>query len=222
MMGSWILQMIARADAGLMTIIGLQAGVAQDIQAYAPDELKARYLPRLAAGEVQGAMDLTEPAAGSDLGGITTLAREEGGRIRLDGEKIFITNGGAEVHLVLARDADSAEESKGTTRGLSLFICPRTLPDGRQNGVRVERLEHKLGIHGSPTAAIRFEAAEAYRIGPKGGGFKAMLDLMNNARLGVAAQGIGIGEAALAEALRYARERQQFGSPIGDQPLAVP
>lgn len=214
-----ILQMVARADAGLMTIVGLQAGVALDIQAYGSEELKARYLPRLAAGEVQGAMDLTEPQAGSDLGGITTRAVEEGGRVFLDGQKIFITNGGSEIHLVLARDAETFDASKGTTRGLSLFLCPRTLPDGTRNGVTIERLEHKLGIHGSPTAAVRFERAEAWRMGTKGEGFKAMLDLMNNARLGVAAQGIGIGEAALDEALRYARQRQQFGAPIADQPL---
>jgi len=214
-----VIQMVARADAALMTVIGLQAGVAEDIQKYAPEALAERYLPRFTSGEVQGAMDLTEPQAGSDLGAIATRAVEEDGRVFLDGQKIFITNGGAEVHLVLARDADSFERSKNTTKGLSLFICPRTLPDGAKNRLRVERLEHKLGIHGSPTAALRFEHAEAWRIGTKGEGFKAMLDLMNNARLGVAAQGIGIAEAAVEEAVRYSRERKQFGMPIGDQPL---
>lgn len=219
LVGNWVMQMLARADAGLMTILGLQAGVALDIQKYASDELKDEWLPRFASGEVQGAMDLTEPQAGSDLGAIATLAREQDGEIFLDGQKIFITNGGSEVHLVLARDADTAEQSKGTTRGLSLFLCPRTLPDGSRNGLSVERLEHKQGIHGSPTAAIRFDDARAWRVGPKGGGFKAMFDLMNNARLGVAAQGIGIGEAALDEALRYTSERVQFDAPIGEQPL---
>jgi alkylation response protein AidB-like acyl-CoA dehydrogenase len=214
-----ILQLIARADASLMTIIGLQAGVADDIQLYASDEIKQRYLPGFAKGEIMGAMDLTEPEAGSDLGGITTRATEENGKIFLDGNKIFITNGGSAVHLALARDADTFEASKGTTRGLSLFVCPRTLPDGRKNGVRVVRLEDKLGIHGSPTAAMQFERAEAFRVGAKGEGFKAMLSLMNNARLGVAAQGIGIAEAALSAAIAYARERKQFGAPIGDQPL---
>jgi alkylation response protein AidB-like acyl-CoA dehydrogenase len=214
-----LIQMVARADAALMTVMGLQAGVAEDIQRYAPEELAERYLPRFVSGEVQGAMDLTEPQAGSDLGGIVTRAHEEGGRSFLDGQKIFITNGGAEIHLVLARDAETFEQSKGTTKGLSLFLCPRTLPDGTKNRVRVERLEHKLGLHGSPTAVIRFERAEAWRIGTRGDGFKAMLDLMNNARLGVAAQGIGIAEAAVEEAVRYSRERKQFGMPIGDQPL---
>ena len=214
-----ILQMAARADAGLMTILGLQAGVAQDIETYASPELKSEYLPRFTRGEVQGAMDLTEPQAGSDLGAITTRAHEDEQGCWLDGQKIFITNGGCEVHLVLARDDASYEQSKGTTRGLSLFLCPRTLPDGSPNAVRVERLEHKLGIHGSPTAVVRFERARAWRVGEQGEGFKAMLHLMNNARLGVAAQGIGIAEAALSAALRYAQERKQFGQTIGDQPL---
>ncbi|HKC50811.1 MAG TPA: acyl-CoA dehydrogenase family protein [Myxococcota bacterium] len=214
-----LIQMVARADAALMTVIGLQAGVAEDIQKYAPEALQELYLPRFVSGELQGAMDLTEPQAGSDLGGITTRAVEENGRCFLDGQKIFITNGGAGIHLVLARDAETFEQSKGTTKGLSLFICPRVLPDGKKNAVFVERLEHKLGLHGSPTAVIRLTRAEAWRIGTKGDGFKAMLDLMNNARLGVAAQGIGIAEAAVEEAVRYSRERKQFGMPIGDQPL---
>jgi alkylation response protein AidB-like acyl-CoA dehydrogenase len=214
-----ILQMIARADAGLMTMLGLQAGVAEDIQEYASEELKREYLPRFASGEVMGAMDLTEPEAGSDLGAITTRATEEGNRCFVDGQKIFITNGGCEVHLVLARDDDTFEASKGTTRGLSLYLVPRTLPSGDPNGVEVTRLEEKLGIHGSPTAAMKFEHAEGFRLGEKGEGFKAMLALMNNARLGVAAQGIGIAEAALSTALRYARERVQFGVPIAEQPL---
>ena len=120
---------------------------------------------------------------------------------------------------VLARDDDTFDQSKGTTKGLSLYLVPRTLPGGEKNGVTVTRLEEKLGIHGSPTAAIQFSHAEGFLIGKLGEGFKAMLSLMNNARLGVAAQGIGIAEAALDRALAYARERKQFGQPIGDQPL---
>jgi len=120
---------------------------------------------------------------------------------------------------VLARDDDSYDASLGSTRGLSLFVCPRTLPDGSANGLIVTRLEEKLGIHGSPTAALAFENARAWRVGTKGEGFRAMLTLMNNARLGVAAQGIGIAEAALDCAVRYARERKQFGVPIAEQPL---
>jgi alkylation response protein AidB-like acyl-CoA dehydrogenase len=214
-----ILQMVSRADAGLMTILGLQAGVAEDIQKYGSEELKRAYLPRFASGEVMGAMDLTEPQAGSDLGAIQTRATTEGDRHFIDGNKIFITNGGCEIHLVLARDDDTFDQSKGTTKGLSLYLVPRTLPSGEKNGVSVTRLEHKLGIHGSPTAAIQFDRAEGYLVGTKGEGFKAMLSLMNNARLGVAAQGVGIAEAAMNTALQYARDRVQFGVPIAEQPL---
>jgi len=214
-----ILQMVSRADAGLMTILGLQAGVAEDIQQYASEELKQQYLPRFASGEVMGAMDLTEPQAGSDLGAIQTRATEEGGRYFIDGNKIFITNGGCEIHLVLARDHATFDQSKGTTKGLSLYLVPRTLPSGERNGVEVTRLEDKLGIHGSPTAAISFTRAEGWLVGKQGEGFKAMLSLMNNARLGVAAQGVGIAEAALKVALQYARDRVQFGQPIAEQPL---
>ncbi len=214
-----VLEMIARADAALMTIVGLQSGVSDDIERYADEELCELYLPRFTSGEVEGAMDLTEAGAGSDLGGIVTRATERDGRTFLSGQKIFITNGGCEIHLVLARDDDTFEQSKSTTNGLSLFICPVTLPDGTTNGIAVERLEHKLGIHGSPTCVVRFEDAEGWRIGAKGGGFRAMLDLMNNARLGVAAQAVGIAEASVEEAVRYSMERKQFGVPIGAQPL---
>ncbi len=214
-----ILQMVSRADAGLMTILGLQAGVAEDIQKFGSEELKQQFLPKFASGEVMGAMDLTEPQAGSDLGAIQTRATTEGDRHFVDGNKIYITNGGCEIHLVLARDDETFDQSKGTTKGLSLYLVPRTLPSGEKNGVRVTRLEHKLGIHGSPTASIQFERAEGHLVGTKGEGFKAMLSLMNNARLGVAAQGVGIAEAALSTALQYARDRIQFGVPIAEQPL---
>ena len=214
-----ILQMVSRADAGLMTIMGLQAGVAEDLQKYGSEELKQEYLPRFASGEVMGAMDLTEPQAGSDLGAIQTRATDEGGRYFIDGNKIFITNGGCEIHLVLARDHATFEESKGTTKGLSLYLVPRTQASGESNGVHVTRLEEKLGIHGSPTAAITFDHSEGFLVGESGEGFKAMLALMNNARLGVAAQGVGIAEAALAEALQYAKDRVQFGQPIATMPL---
>lgn len=180
--GNLVMQMVSRADAGLMTMIGLQAGVAEDIQEFGSDELKTAWLPLFASGEVMGAMDLTEPQAGSDLGAIQTRATERDGRSFIDGNKIFITNGGCRVHLVLARDDESYDASKGTTRGLSLFIVPRILLDGTENNVKVTRLEEKLGIHGSPTAAISFENSEGFRIGEKGEGFKAMLLLMNNAR----------------------------------------
>jgi alkylation response protein AidB-like acyl-CoA dehydrogenase len=213
------LEMVARADASLMTIVGLQAGVAQDIEKYGSEELKQRYLPGFVSGELQGAMDLTEPQAGSDLGGITTRVTRDGDRCFIDGEKIYITNGGSPIHLVLARDAATYEQSKGTTNGLDLLLCPKVLPDGRPNGIRVARVEHKLGIHGSPTCVVELEHAEGFLLGTPGQGFRAMLDLMNNARLGVAAQAIGIAEAAYEEAREYALQRKQFGTPIIAQPL---
>ena len=216
------LEMVSRADTSLMTVVGLQAGVAGDIEKYASNELKAKWLPRLTSGEVQGAMDLTEPKAGSDLGGISTRATDQSdGSVRVDGSKIFITNGGAEVHLVLARDGDNFDQSKGTTNGLSLVLVARHNDDGSRNGIRVARLEKKLGIHGSPTAEVVFENAIGVRLGTKGQGFRAMLDLMNNARLGVAAQGIGIAAAAFHDANHYANSREQFGQAIGKQPLVL-
>jgi alkylation response protein AidB-like acyl-CoA dehydrogenase len=213
------LEMVARADASLMTIVGLQTGVASDIERYGSDELKARYLPGFASGELQGAMDLTEPQAGSDLGAILTRSTLDGGRYFIDGQKIFITNGGADIHLVLARDAETFEESRGTTGGLSLMLCPRVLHDGTRNTVRVSRVERKSGLHGSPTCVIDFDHAEAFLLGRRGAGFRAMLDLMNAARLGVAAQAIGIAEGAYRQARAYASERVQFEAPIIQQPL---
>ena len=219
LINTFYLEMIARADSSLMTILGLQAGVASDIEKYGSEELKQQYLPRFASGELQASMDLTEPQAGSDLGGIVTRATEENGRYFLDGEKIYITNGGSPIHLVLARDAKTYDRTKGTTGGLSLLLCPATLPDGTPNRMRVSRVETKMGIHGSPTCVIEFDHAEAFLLGRAGGGFRAMLDLMNNARLGVAAQAIGVAEAAYRDAREYAAQRVQFGKPIIEQPL---
>ena len=213
------LEMVARADSSLMTIVGLQAGVAHDIETYGSDEIKGRYLPKFASGELQGCMDLTEPGAGSDLGGILTRVSNEAGRYFVDGEKIFITNGGAAIHLVLARDAATFEQSKGTTNELSLVLCPLTLPDDTANCIRVSRVETKIGIHGSPTCVVQFDHAEGFLIGTAGEGFRAMLQLMNQARLGVAAQAIGIGEAAYREAREYAAQRVQFGAAVIEQPL---
>ena len=213
------LEMVSRADTSLMTIIGLQAGVAIDIERYGTRELKQRYLPGFVAGEHQGSMDLTESQAGSDLGNITTKVTREGDRFFIDGEKIFITNGGSDIHLVLARDAATADMSKGTTNGLSLILVPRVLPDGKPNPMSTTRVERKMGIHGSPTCVIQFDHAEGYLLGKPGQGFKAMLDLMNGARLGVAAQALGVAQAAYDEARTYAEQRVQFGQPILQQPL---
>ena len=216
------LEMIARADPSLMMVVGLQSGAANDIEKYGSEAVKRQWLPRFTSGEVQGCMDLTEPQAGSDLGGISTRATElPDGGVRVDGQKIFISNGGAEVHLVLARDAESFDASRGTTRGLSLVLVPRHREDGSPNGVRVARLERKLGIHGSPTCEVVFEGAVGVRLGEKGRGFQAMLDLMNAARLGVASQALGLCEAAVHDAVSYAWQRKQFGRPIATQPLVA-
>ena len=214
------LEMISRADPSLMMVVGLQNGAANDIQQYGSEEVKQKWLPRFVSGEVQGSMDLTEPQAGSDLGAIAARATDlPDGSVQVDGQKIFISNGGAEVHMVLARDADTFEESKGTTNGLSLLLVPRHRDDGSPNGVRVARLERKLGIHGSATCELVFEGALGVRLGEKGQGFRAMLELMNHARLGVASQSLGLCDAALWDAVSYARERRQFGKPIAEQPL---
>jgi hypothetical protein len=216
------LEMISRADPSLMMVVGLQAGAATDIEKYGSEAVKRKWLPRFADGSVEGCMDLTEPQAGSDLGGITTRATElPDGTLRVDGQKIFISNGGAEVHLVLARDADTFDKSRGTTNGLSLVLVPRHRDDGSGNGVRVTRLERKLGIHGSATCEIVFDGALGTRLGAKGQGFRAMLDLMNAARLGVASQALGLCDAALWEAASYARQREQFGRPVAEQPLVL-
>jgi len=216
------LEMIARADASLMMVLGLQTGTASDIERYGSDEVKDAFLPRFTSGEVQGCMDLTEPQAGSDLGGIVTRATDlPDGRVQIDGQKIYISNGGAEIHLVLARDDDKFEASRGTTHGLSLVLVPRHLEDGSPNGVKVTRLEKKMGIHGSATCEVVFERAIGRRLGIAGEGFRAMLDLMNAARLGVASQALGLCEAAIDDAVTYARERKQFGKPIAEQPMVM-
>jgi alkylation response protein AidB-like acyl-CoA dehydrogenase len=216
------LEMVSRADPSLMMVVGLQTGAAADIEKYGSEEVKQAYLPRFTSGEIQGSMDLTEPEAGSDLGGISArVTHLPDGSVRVDGQKIYISNGGAEVHMVLARDADTFDESKGTTNGLSLVLVPRHREDGTSNGVRVTRLERKLGIHGSATCEMLFEGSIGARLGEKGKGFRAMLDLMNTARLGVAAQALGLSEAALHDAVTYAHQRKQFGKPIAEQPMVM-
>ena len=217
-----VLEMISRADPSLMMVLGLQTGAAKDIEKYGSESLKNAILPRFTSGEVQGCMDLTEPQAGSDLGGIQTRATElPDGSVRVDGTKIYISNGGGEVHLVLARDHDTFDESKGTTNGLSLVCVTRHRDDGSKNGLRVARLEKKIGIHGSATCEVVFDGAIGTRLGKKGEGFRAMLDLMNAARLGVASQALGLCEAALHDAIHYAKQREQFGKPIAEHPVVM-
>ena len=188
-------EMVARADTGFENIWGLQ-DCAETINEFATEEIKARFLPRVSAGETC-AMDLTEPDAGSDLGAVMLKATwdEAAGVWRLNGCKRFITNGDGDISLVLAR----TEEGTKDARGLSMLIY-----DKRDGGVKVRRIENKLGIN-----------APAVLVGDrKMGLIKYVMSLMNAARLGIAAQSTGLSEAAYREALKYANEREQFGKPI--------
>ena len=199
-------EMVARADAGFENIWGLQ-DCAETINEFATEEIKAKFLPRVSAGETC-AMDLTEPDAGSDLGAVMLKATwDEAASVwRLNGCKRFITNGDGDISLVLAR----TEEGTKDARGLSMLIY-----DKRDGGVKVRRIENKLGIKGSPTCELVFNNAPAVLVGDrKMGLIKYVMSLMNAARLGIAAQSTGLSEAAYREALKYAQEREQFGKPI--------
>jgi hypothetical protein len=201
------IEIISRADAALMTIFGLQ-DIAETINSFASEEQKQRYLPKFCTGEVTGAMALTEPDAGSDLQAVRLRAYQDpDGQWRLNGVKRFITNGCGDVLLVLAR----TEEGTRDGRGLSMLLC--------EKGPRVvvRRIENKLGIHGSPTCELHFKDAPAELIGQRRRGLtKYVMSLMNGARIGIAAQGLGIAEAAYRDALAYAVEREQFGKRIVD------
>lgn len=199
-------ELVSRADAGFANIWGLQ-DCAETIHEFATEEQKANYLPRFNSGAT-AAMDLTEPDAGSDLQAVQLKATydEAKGTWMLNGVKRFITNGDADVALVLAR----SEEGTTDARGLSLFIYDRT-----HNAVTVRRIENKLGIKGSPTCELVFKDAPAELVGSrKLGLIKYVMSLMNSARLGVGAQSVGLAEAAYREALKYAHEREQFGKSI--------
>ncbi len=199
-------EMVARADASFENIWGLQ-DCAETLNEFASEELKQRYLPWVSAGATC-AMDLTEPDAGSDLGAVMLKAHydEQKGTWLLNGVKRFITNGDGEISLVLAR----TEEGTTDARGLSMLVH-----DKRDGGVKVRRIENKLGIKGSPTCELVFTNAPAQLVGDrKMGLIKYVMSLMNAARLGIGAQSVGTCEAAYREALKYAHERAQFGKPI--------
>ncbi len=205
-------EMIARADVGFATIWGLQ-DCAETIQHFACEELKDKYLPRIYEGATCS-MDLTEPDAGSDLQSVRLKATwdEASNCWRLNGVKRFITNGDADLHLVLAR----SEEGTNDGRGLSYFVF-----DKADGGMTVRRIENKMGIKGSPTAELQFTNAPAQIVGERRLGLiKYVMSLMNGARLGVGAQSIGLCEAACREAEAYAASREQFGHSI-DKFVAV-
>ncbi|MCK9414481.1 MAG: acyl-CoA dehydrogenase family protein [Prolixibacteraceae bacterium] len=201
---------VSRADAGFVNIWGLQ-DCAETLNEFASEEQKMRYLTRVVHGETM-AMDLTEPDAGSDLQAVQLKATydEKKGTWLLNGVKRFITNGDGDIALVLAR----SEEGTRDGRGLSMFVYDR-----RSGGVVVRRIEHKMGIIGSPTCELVFKNAPAELVGSrKMGLIKYVMALMNGARLGIAAQSVGISEAAYREALQYAKERKQFGKQIIEFP----
>ncbi len=203
-------EIVSRADAGFANIWGLQ-DCAETIHEFASDEIKNEFLPRFYKGAT-AAMDLTEPDAGSDLQAVQLKATydENKGCWILNGVKRFITNGDADISLVLAR----SEEGTKDARGLSLFVYDRIA-----KAVTVRRIENKLGIKGSPTCELVFKDAPAKLIGDrKMGLIKYVMSLMNSARLGVGAQSVGIAEAAYREALKYAQEREQFGKSIINYP----
>ncbi len=191
-------------------------GQIEALEHHATEEIRALYLPKLIAGDWHGTMNLTEPQAGSDVGALRTRAEPAGdGTYRITGQKIFISWGDSDFmenvcHLVLARLPDSAPG----TKGLSLFLVPKRIPDtegnpGAPNGLRVVSLEHKLGLHGSPTCVMEFGGAAGWLIGRENDGMAAMFTMMNNARLGVGVQGLGVAEAAYQHALTYATGRVQ-------------
>ncbi len=203
---------VSRADTGFENLWGLQ-DCAETLYEFGDDDQRARFIPRVCAGETMS-MDLTEPDAGSDLQSVMLKAtQKEDGTWVLNGVKRFITNGDADIHLVLAR----SEEGTKDGRGLSMFIY-----DKRNGGVTVRRIENKMGIKGSPTCELVYKNAPAELCGSRRMGLiKYVMALMNGARLGIAAQSVGVSELAYREALAYARDRKQFGKAIIEFPAVA-
>ena len=206
------IELVSRADASLMNIFGLQ-DIADTIKKFGTEEQREKYLPKFCTGEHTGAMALTEPDAGSDLQAVKLQAyQDETGQWRLKGVKRFITNGNGQVHVVLARSEPGTKDG----RGLSIFACHT------DETVKVRRIENKLGIHGSPTCELQFNDTPCELVGQrKFGLIKYTLDLMFRARMGVSAQALGVAQAAYEEALKYAKEREQFGKTIYNIPAVT-
>lgn len=203
---------VSRADTGFENLWGLQ-DCAETLYEFGDDDQRARFIPRVCEGETMS-MDLTEPDAGSDLQSVMLKAtQDEDGTWRLNGVKRFITNGDSDIHLVLARSEAGSKDA----RGLSMFIY-----DKRDGGVDVRRIENKMGIKGSPTCELVYKNAKAELCGSrKMGLIKYVMALMNGARLGIAAQSVGVSEIAYREALQYAKERMQFGKAIIEFPAVA-
>ncbi len=208
-------EMLCGANHGWTMAPGLLHGAYECLKHHASEELKARYLSKLATGEWLATMCLTEPHAGSDLGLARTRATPlPDGRFALTGTKIFISGGEHDlseniVHLVLARLPDAPPGPKG----LSLFVVPKFYADGTRSAVHCERIEEKMGLHGSATCVMRFDEAASWIVGQPGKGLNAMFVMMNAARLHVAMQGIGLLDSAWQKADAYARERRQMRAP---------
>ncbi len=196
-------------------------GQIEALEHHASDELKAIYLPKMISGEWSGTMNLTEPQAGSDVGALSSKAEPNGdGSYAVSGQKIFISWGDNDFtenvcHLVLARLPDGVPG----TKGISLFMVPKYIPDENgeprvANSLRVVSLEHKMGLHGSPTAVMEFDGAQGWLVGEPHKGMSAMFTMMNNARLGVGVQGLSVAEGAYQHALSFALERKQGKSPV--------
>ncbi|WP_227267619.1 acyl-CoA dehydrogenase [Roseobacter weihaiensis] len=209
-------EMMSGACLSLQIAPLMSQGQIEALEHHASDEIKDLYLPRLISGEWSATMNLTEPQAGSDVGALSTKAEDKGdGTYAITGQKIYISWGDHDVtdnicHLVLAR----LPGAPLGTKGISLFLVPKRLPNpdgtlGPANTVKVVSLEHKLGLHGSPTAVMQYDGATGWLVGEKQGGMAAMFTMMNNARLGVGAQGTGVAEAAYQHALAYAMDRKQ-------------
>ena len=203
-------EIISRAEASLMNLFGLQ-DIGKTIAQFANDNQKEEYLPGFSSGKYTGAMALTEPDAGSDLQAVKLSAyQDEKGKWFLRGVKRFITNGNGQVLLVLARTEPGTKDA----RGLSMFACYG------DETIKVRRIEHKLGIHGSPTCELQFNDTPAQLIGTRRFGLlKYVMYLMNRARVGIGAQSLGISQQAYEEALKYAKAREQFGKPIYNLPV---
>jgi alkylation response protein AidB-like acyl-CoA dehydrogenase len=219
-------EMMAGACLALQVAPLLTQGQIEALEHHASDMLRSVYLPKLVSGEWGGTMNLTEPQAGSDVGALRTKADpRDDGSFAITGQKIYISYGDAEFlpnicHLVLARLPDAAPG----TAGISLFLVPKFIPDtagnpGRRNSLSVVSLEHKMGLHGSPTCVMQYDGAQGWLVGEPHKGMAAMFTMMNNARLGVAVQGVGVAEAAFQQALAYAEGRVQGRTPTGRGPI---
>jgi len=210
-LGTAVREMLMSGNKSLSMCPGLTGGLIEALEAHATPELQSKYLPKLASGEWTGTMCLTEPHAGTDLGLLTTKAiPKDDGTYSLTGTKIWITFGEHDladniIHLVLARLPDAPEGIKG----ISTFLVPKVLDDGTRNGIACSGLEHKMGIHGSPTCVMDLEDAEGYLVGVPGRGMASMFTMMNAARLFVGVEGVSLSEIAYQTALAFAKDRRQ-------------